>query len=52
MRETDAAAFQTIANLYETASRAAFLRSRAIARDEEVRPAFGERFRRAAFSVA
>ena len=38
--------------LLETASRAAFLRAHAIARQEEVRPVFGEGFRRAVFAVA
>jgi hypothetical protein len=40
------------ANLYETASRAAFLKAHVIARDEETCPIFGESFRRAAYAVA
>jgi len=44
--------FQTMAKLYETASRTVFLRAHVIARDEEMRPAIGESFRRAVFAVA
>ena len=43
---------QTMAKLYETASRTVFLRAHVIARDEEMRPAIGESFRRAVFAVA
>jgi hypothetical protein len=52
LRAADAPDSQTRAKLLETASRAAFLRAQAIARDEEVRPVFGESFRRPAFAVA
>jgi hypothetical protein len=52
MRAADAADSQTRAKLLETASRAAFLRAQAIAKDEEVRPVLGQSFRRAAFAVA
>ena len=52
VRAADATDSQTRAKLLETASRAAFLRAHAIARQEEVRPVFGEGFRRAAFAVA
>ncbi len=52
IREASAADFPANVNFYETASRAAFLRAHVIARDEEVRAAFGEGFRRAAFAVA
>jgi hypothetical protein len=52
MRATDAPYCQTRAKLLETASRAAFLRAHAIARQEEARPVFGEGFRRAVFAVA
>jgi hypothetical protein len=41
-----------MAKLYETASRAVFLRAHVIAKAEEMRPAMGEGFRRAAFAVA
>jgi hypothetical protein len=47
-----AAEFHARANVYETASRAAFLRAHVIAKDEELRPVFGEGFRRAAYAVA
>ena len=40
------------AELYERASRIAFLRAHRIARDEEVCPTFGQLFRRAAFALA
>jgi hypothetical protein len=43
---------QTMAKLYETASRAVFLKAHVIAKAEEVRPVVGESFRRAAFAVA
>lgn len=43
---------QTMAKLYETASRAVFLKAHVIARDEEMRPAIGESLRRAVFAVA
>jgi hypothetical protein len=52
IRASDATDSQARVSLLETASRAAFLRAQAIAKDEEVRPAFGQRFRRAAFAVA
>jgi hypothetical protein len=44
--------FHVRARLCELASRVAFLRANAIARDEEVRPVFGQGFRKAAFVVA
>jgi hypothetical protein len=47
-----AAEFYARANVYETASRAAFLKAHVIAKDEEMRPVFGEGFRRAAYAVA
>lgn len=40
------------ASFLETASRAAFLKAQAIAKDEEIRPVFGQIFRLAAFAVA
>jgi hypothetical protein len=40
------------ASLYEIASRIAFLRAHMIARNEEVRPVFGQSFRPAAFATA
>jgi hypothetical protein len=43
---------QARANLYERASRIAFLRAHRIAQDEEARPAFGQMFRRAVFALA
>jgi hypothetical protein len=43
---------QTLASLYETASRIAFLKAHLIAREEEVRPMFGQSFRRAAYAAA
>ena len=43
---------QSMAKLYETASRAVFLRAHVIAKREETHPALGESFRRAAFAVA
>lgn len=52
MLSSDAGDFQSRANIYETASRIAFLRAHAIAKNEDVRPVFGESFRRAAFAVA
>jgi hypothetical protein len=52
IRAADATDCQARAKFRETASRAAFLRAQAIARDEEVRPVFGQSFRRAAFAVA
>jgi hypothetical protein len=52
IRAADAADSQTRAKLLETASRVAFLRAHVIARQEEVRPFFGESFRRAVFAVA
>jgi hypothetical protein len=47
-----AADFHVRASVYETASRAAFLKAHMISRDEEMRPVFGEGFRRAAYAVA
>jgi hypothetical protein len=52
IRAAGAADAQTRAKLLETASRTAFLRAQVIAKDEEVRPVFGQSFRRAAFAVA
>jgi hypothetical protein len=49
MRTADQSDVQTRANFYEQASRAAFLRAEAIAKNEEVRVL--ESFRRAAFAV-
>jgi len=43
---------QVRASLYERASRVAFLRAHLLAKDEEVRPTFGQSFRRAIFAVA
>lgn len=43
---------QTLASLYERASRVAFLKAHLIAREEEVRPIFGQSFRRAAYAAA
>lgn len=43
---------QERANLYERASRIAFLRAHLSARDEESRPLFGQSFRRAVFASA
>jgi hypothetical protein len=44
--------FHVRARLCDVASRVAFLRAHAIARDEETHPAFGQTFRKAAFAVA
>jgi acyl-coenzyme A thioesterase PaaI-like protein len=52
IRAAGAADAQARAKLLETASRAAFLKAQAIARDEELRPVFGQSFRRTAFAVA
>jgi hypothetical protein len=56
MRAAESDEFQnhvhTMAKLYETASRAVFLKAHVIAKGEEVRPAMGQSFRRAAFAVA
>ena len=52
MRLDDAADFQSKAELYETASRVAFLKARVLALDEEVRPVLGTNLRRATFVVA
>jgi len=52
IRAADATDSEARVNFLETASRAAFLKAHAIARDEEIRPAFGQSFRRAAFAVA
>ena len=43
---------QARAALCEVASRVAFLRAHLIAKDEEVRPMFGQTARRATFAVA
>lgn len=51
MRSAEGVEFQTLANIYEKASRVAFLRAHIIAKDEEVRPRFGESFPRAVFAV-
>jgi len=51
MRAGDAD-FQTRANMCEMASRIAFLKAGILAREEEMRPLFGQIFRRAAFAVA
>jgi hypothetical protein len=40
------------ASVYEMASRAAFLKAHVIAKDEEMRPVFGESSRRAAYAIA
>jgi hypothetical protein len=52
VREAHASGLHTRPNLYEIASRAAFLKAHVIARAEETRPIFGESFRRAAYTVA
>jgi hypothetical protein len=52
IREANPTDLQSIARLYEMASRTAFLKAHLIAKDEEVRPRFGECFRRAVFAVA
>lgn len=44
--------FEIRASICETASRIAFLRAHRIAKMEEVLPALGDTFRRAAFAVA
>jgi hypothetical protein len=51
MRAADAD-FQARANLYETASRIAFLKAHMIARDEEIRPVIGQACYRAVFAIA
>lgn len=51
MREADRD-LHSRASICERASRVAFLRAHVIAKSEEVCPAFGELFRRAAFAVA
>lgn len=43
---------QTRANIYERASRIAFLRAHVLSRHEEVSPIFGQTFRRALFAIA
>ena len=43
---------QTLASLYERASRVAFLKAHLIAQEEEVRPIFGASLRRAAYAAA
>lgn len=52
MRANDASDCQTQVELYETASRVAFLKAREIAQEEEVRPVLGQHSRRATFVVA
>ncbi len=52
MRAASDTDIQIRANLYEKASRIAFLRAHVIAKDEEVRPRFGQIFHRAVFAVA
>ena len=52
MRLDDAADFQSKADLYETASRVAFLKARVLALDEEVRPVLATNLRRPTFVVA
>ena len=52
IRATEATDCHARAGLLETASRAAFLKAQAIAKDEEIRPVIGQSFRRAAFAVA
>ena len=47
IRAAEATDSQARASLLETASRAAFLRAQAIARDEAIRPVFGQSFRHA-----
>jgi hypothetical protein len=47
-----AADFHMRASIYEMASRAAFLKAHVIAKDEEMRPVFGESSRRAAYAIA
>jgi hypothetical protein len=44
--------FHVRARLCDVASRVAFLRARAMARNEETHPAFGQSFRKAVFAVA
>jgi len=44
--------FERRATLCETASRVAFLKAHLLAKDEEMRPAFYQSCRRAAFAVA
>lgn len=51
MRAADSE-LETRTSLWERASRVAFLRAQAIARDEEARPTFGTIFRHASFAVA
>jgi hypothetical protein len=51
IRAAEATDSQTRASLLETASRAAFLRAQMIARDEAIRPVFGQGFRHA-FAMA
>jgi hypothetical protein len=52
IRETNAAELRAQANLYEMASRAAFLKAHLMAKDEQTRPSFGESVRRVAYAVA
>ena len=51
MRADDASDFQTKVDLYETASRVAVLRARAIGTAEDVHPVVGRSSVRAAFPV-
>ncbi len=51
MRTSDEA-FEIRASICETASRIAFLRAHTIAKREEILPALGDSFRRAAFAIA
>jgi hypothetical protein len=51
MRADTAVGFQTRADLYETASRVAFLKARVIAKDEALRPVVRDIFRRAPLVV-
>jgi hypothetical protein len=52
IRSDDGADVKSAVDLYQTASRVAFLKAGVIARDEEIRPVFGQTLRRAAFAVA
>jgi hypothetical protein len=52
IRATDVTNSEARASFLETASRTAFLKAQALAKSEEIRPAFGQSFRRAAFAVA
>lgn len=52
MRSNDGADVQSAVDLYETASRVAFLKADVIARDEEVRPISGQTLRRSPVAMA